>query len=235
MTGYKTSTNRTGQTINPRYSTTLRFNFSQPLLKNFGSKMSRREILVAKNNLGVSDETLRKTLMDTVYSVESAYWNLVYSIENLEVRKQSLQLAKDLLEKNQRSVEVGTLAPMEVLSAQAEVATREADLIQAEVQIKSNEDQMKQLLRFTEAEDKAVTAIFPRTSPPTSPGRSTSTRPSPTPSSTGPTSRSPASTSRPTGSTSATPRTRSCRSSTSTPRTTARASTGRSSSTRATP
>ena len=165
MSGYKTSTNRTGQTINPRYSTTLRFNFNQPLLKNFGSKMSRREILVAKNNLGVSDETLRKTLMDTVYSVESAYWNLVYSIENLEVRKQSLQLAKDLLEKNQRSVEVGTLAPMEVLSAQAEVATREADLIQAEVQIKSNEDQMKQLLRFTEAEDKAVTAILPKDKP----------------------------------------------------------------------
>jgi outer membrane protein TolC len=165
FTGYKTTTNRTGQTINPRYQTTLRFNFTQPLLKNFGSKVNRREILVARNNLGVSEEALRKTLMDTVYSVESAYWNLVYSIENLEVRKQSLQLARDLLEKNQRSVEVGTLAPMEVLSAQAEVATREADLIQAEVQIKSNEDQLKQLLRFTEAEDKAVTAILPKDKP----------------------------------------------------------------------
>jgi outer membrane protein TolC len=54
---------------------------------------------------------------------------------------------------------------MEVLSAQAEVATREADLIQAEVQIESNEDQMKQLLRFTEAEDKAVTAILPKDKP----------------------------------------------------------------------
>jgi outer membrane protein TolC len=165
FSGSKTSSNRTGQTINPRYSTTLRFNFTQPLLKNFGNKMSRREILVAKNNLGVSDETLRKTLQDTVYNVESAYWNLVYSIENLDVRRQSLQLAKDLLEKNQRSVEVGTLAPMEVLSAQAEVATREADLIQAETQIKNNEDQLKLLLRFTSAEDQAVTAILPKDKP----------------------------------------------------------------------
>jgi outer membrane protein TolC len=103
--------------------------------------------------------------MDTVYSVESAYWNLVYSIENLEVRKQSLALAKDLLEKNQRSVEVGTLAPMEVLSARAEVATREADLIQAETQIKSNEDQLKLLLNFNLDEEKAIAAILPKDKP----------------------------------------------------------------------
>ena len=165
FTGYKTTTNRTGQTINPRYGTTLRFNFSQPLLRNFGFKMSRREILVAMNNLGVSEENLKRTLTDTVYNVESAYWNLVYSIENLDVRRQSLQLAKDLLEKNQRSVEVGTLAPMEVLSARAEVATREADLIQAETQIKSNEDQLKLLLNIVGEEDRNVTALLPKDKP----------------------------------------------------------------------
>ena len=163
--GYRTTTNRRGTTIDPRYSTTLSFRLTQPLLRNFGFKMARREIIVAANNLGISEESLKKTLMDTVYSVESAYWNLVYSIENLEVRKQSLALAKDLLEKNQRSVEVGTLAPMEVLSARAEVATREADLIQAETQIKSNEDQLKLLLNFAGDEDKAISAILPKDKP----------------------------------------------------------------------
>jgi outer membrane protein TolC len=163
--GSRTTVNTRGITINPRYGTTLSFNLSQPLLRNFGLKISRREILVANNNLGVSEETLRSTLMSTVYNVESAYWNLVYSIENLTVRQQSLQLAKDLLEKNQRSVEVGTLAPMEVLSAQAEVATREADLIQAETQIQSNEDQLRLLLGITGAEDKAVTSLTPRDKP----------------------------------------------------------------------
>jgi len=165
FTGYRTTTNRRGTTIDPRFGTTMRFNFSQPLLRNFGFKMSRREILVAMNSLGVSEETLKKTLTDTVYNVESAYWNLVYSIENLDVRRQSLQLAKDLLEKNQRSVEIGTLAPMEVLSARAEVATREADLIQAETQIKSNEDQLKLLLNIVGDEDKKVTALLPKDKP----------------------------------------------------------------------
>jgi outer membrane protein TolC len=165
FTGYRSTTNRTGNTINPRYGTTLRFQLTQPLLKNFGLRTNRREILVATNSLGVSGESLKRTLMDTVYDVESAYWNLVYSIENLEVRRQSLALAKDLLEKNQRSVEVGTLAPMEVLSARAEVATREADLIQAETQIKSNEDQMKSLLRFTGDEDRTISAILPKDKP----------------------------------------------------------------------
>ncbi len=165
FTGSRTTANTRGITIDPRYGTTLSFNLTQPLLRSFGTKISRREILVANNNLGVSEETLRNTLMSTVYNVESAYWNLVYSIENLSVRQQSLQLAKDLLEKNQRSVEVGTLAPMEVLSAQAEVATREADLIQAETQIQSNEDQLKLLLGITGEQDKAVASLAPKDKP----------------------------------------------------------------------
>lgn len=165
FTGNKNASNQRGQTINPRYGTSLSFNLTQPLLRNFGFKINRQEILIARNNLGVSEENLKATLMTTVYNVESAYWNLVYSIENLDVRRQSLKLAQDLLEKNQRSVEVGTLAPIEVLSAQAEVATREADLIQAETQIKSNEDQLKLLLHITGEEDKAVTALVPKDKP----------------------------------------------------------------------
>jgi outer membrane protein TolC len=165
FTGYRTTTNQRGITIDPRFGTTLSFQLTQPLLKNFGLKLNRREIMVAKNNFGVSEENLKNTLMTAVYNVESAYWNLVYSIENLDVRRQSLQLAKDLLEKNQRSVEVGTLAPMEVLSARAEVATREADLIQAETQIRSNEDQLKLLLNISEAEDQSYTALVPKDKP----------------------------------------------------------------------
>ena len=163
--GSRTTVNSRGITINPRYSTTLSFQLTQPLLRNFGPKVANQEILVAINNLGVSEENLRNTLMSTVYDVETAYWNLVYSIENLDVRRQSLKLAQDLLEKNQRSVEVGTLAPIEILSAQAEVATREADLIQAETQIKSTEDQLKLLIGIKGTEDKAITALVPKDKP----------------------------------------------------------------------
>ena len=161
----KNDSNRSFQTINPRYGSTLTFNFSQPLLKDFGWNISRREILIARNNLAISENQLEQTLMETIYSVEDAYWNLVYSIDNLEVKRWSLKLAQDLLDKNRRSVEVGQLAPIEVLSAQAEVATREADILQAEAQVKNNEDRLKMILNLSAEEEKTFTSILPKDKP----------------------------------------------------------------------
>jgi outer membrane protein TolC len=145
---YKENTNQKFQTINPRYGSTLSFDFTQPLLRDFGFKMSRREILVAQNNLDISETRFKQALLDAVYNVEEAYWNLVYSIENLNVKKQALELARDLLAKNKREVEVGTLAPIEILSAEAEVATREAEILQAEVMVENNEDRLKTVINI---------------------------------------------------------------------------------------
>ena len=161
----RNDSNRSFQTINPRYGSTLTFDFTQPLLKDFGWNISRQQILIARNNLAISESDLETALMTTLYQVEAAYWTLAYSIDNLEVGRQSLQLAKDLLEKNRRSVEVGQLAPIEILSAQAEVATREADILQAEAQVKNDEDQMKTLLNLSPEEDKAAASIIPKDRP----------------------------------------------------------------------
>lgn len=159
-------TNRTGTTINPRYSSTLQFEFSQPLLRNFGPKMSRREIIVAKNRLGMSEEDLKRTLQETIYSVEEAYWNLVYAMDNLKVSQQSLQLAQDLLEKNQRGVEVGTLAPIEIVSAQAQVASREADILAAEAEVKNMEDRLKNILNLAaDSPEAELIRIIPQDTP----------------------------------------------------------------------
>ncbi len=148
LDGYKNETNQSFQTINPRYGSTLTFSFSQPLLRNFGIKTTRRNIIIARNNLDISETQLKRALQQTVYNVEQAYWLLVGYIENLKVRKLSLKLAQDLLEKNKRSVEVGTLAPIEILSAQSAVASREADIIQAETQVKDSEDNLRILLNL---------------------------------------------------------------------------------------
>jgi outer membrane protein TolC len=145
-------TNRTGITINPSYRATLRFDFTQPLLRNFGYNLSRREIIVAKNNLNISEKDLQRSLQDTIYNVEEAYWRLVASIENLNVRQQSLKLAQDFLERQRRAVEIGTEAPIEILSARSEVATREADILAAEAEVKNSEDNLKVILNLT-AED----------------------------------------------------------------------------------
>jgi outer membrane protein TolC len=152
---YKIDSNQKFQTVNPRYGSTVSFNFAQPLLKNFGTKINRNEIIIARNNKDISDNQFKTMLMDTIYEVESAYWNLVHSIEDLKAKKQSLELARDLLEKNKREVEVGTLAPIEILSAESEVATREADILQAEVMIKNNEDQLKTVINLA-AEGKVT-------------------------------------------------------------------------------
>jgi outer membrane protein TolC len=146
--GYRSETTQRLQTINPRYSTTLTFAFNQPLLRNFGLKIARREIIIARNNLDISESQLKRVLQQTVYNVEEAYWNLVASIETLKVREQSLRLAQELLEKNKRAVEVGTLAPIEILSAESAVASRQADILQAQATVKDNEDRLKILLNL---------------------------------------------------------------------------------------
>lgn len=158
LDGYKTDTNRSFQSINPRYGSTLTLDFAQPLLRNFGFKMSRREIIIAQNNRDISLQDLKTSLQNTLYSVEEAYWNLVYSIELLKVREQSLKLARDLLEKNKRAVEIGTLAPIEILNAQATVATREADILDAQAQVLNNEDILKTIINL-EAEMKEAGSV----------------------------------------------------------------------------
>lgn len=157
LISYKNDTNQSFQIINPRYGSTLSFRFEQPLLKNFGFKTSRREIIIAQNNLNVSDSQFKSSLLMTVFDVEEAYWNLVFAVENLKVMNQSLELARDLLRKNRKEVEVGTLAPIEILTAEAEVATREADILQAGVAVENSEDTLKTMLNsFTDAESPLI-------------------------------------------------------------------------------
>ncbi|MCK4430589.1 MAG: TolC family protein [Candidatus Aminicenantes bacterium] len=162
---YKNDTNRKFQTINPRYGSNLSFSFSQPLLKNFGFKVTGKEIILARNNMEISENQLKIILLDTIYNVEEVYWNLVYSIENLKVKKQSLRLAQDLLTKNRREVEVGTLAPIEILSAQSEVATREADILQAEVLVRNNEDSLMTIINLAAEEKVDLVKIIPTEKP----------------------------------------------------------------------
>jgi outer membrane protein TolC len=166
MSNNKVDTTRTGTTINPSYRSTLRFDFTQPLLKNFGYKLSRREIIIAQNNLNISEKDLQRSLQDTIYSVEEAYWNLLASIEALKVSQQSLQLARDFLDRQKKAVEVGTEAPIEILTAQSEVASREADILAAEALVKNNEDSLKLITNLVaEDPDAELYRIIPQEMP----------------------------------------------------------------------
>lgn len=143
---YKNETNARFQTINPRYGSTLSFTLTQPLLKDFGPKIGERGILIARVDRDLAESDLRTALLDIVRSVEDAYWELVYSIEALGVRRQSLKLAEDLLDKSQKEAVIGTMAPKEVISARAEVAARRAEIYEAESRVKDYADILKNLL-----------------------------------------------------------------------------------------
>lgn len=162
---YRNETNRSFQTINPRFGSTLTFDLAQPLLRDFGFKMARREILVAKNDLEVSENRLRQALVDTVFEVEEAYWELVYSREYLKVQEESLNLAKDLLAKNEAELEAGIIPPIDLLNARAEVASRQADILQAKAQVKNSQDTLRTLLNLSGDEGAPLPVVVPSETP----------------------------------------------------------------------
>jgi outer membrane protein TolC len=157
--------NQLFQSYNPSYTSRLNFVLTQPLLKNFGWMVSRREIIIAEYNFESSRSQFKNVLIDTIYSVEEAYWNLVYSIENLKTLGQALESGRDLLSKTKREVQVGTKAPIEVLNAEATVARREADILQAEALVKRNQDMLRTLLNLGVDPSAAGQTLVPADKP----------------------------------------------------------------------
>ena len=120
--------NNTRTDYNPYTLGNLGLTVTQPLLQGFGAANNRRFITIAKNNLKISEEVFRQQVIDTLASVVRLYWDLVSLNEDVRVKQQALTLAQKLYEDNKAQVEVGTLAPIEVKRAQAEVARSRQEL-----------------------------------------------------------------------------------------------------------
>jgi outer membrane protein TolC len=142
----KSDTNSVFTTFNPAYTSFFSLNLTQPLLRNFKLDSSREQIRVAKKNRAISDVQFRQTVINTVASTKQGYYDLIAAIDNLDAQQKSFELAKKLLNENQIKVRVGTLAPLDVVSAQAEVASREEGVIRAEATILDTEDVLKRLI-----------------------------------------------------------------------------------------
>ncbi len=139
---------------NPYYNSGLNFSLTQPLLKNFGTSVTKYNIYVAINNEQQSVFALRQNIIDLIYSVEQAYWDLVYAYQNLGVQQKSVQLARDLLKQNEAQVRVGVSAPMDILTAQAEVAARESDLLSAQNTVEIMDKNLRVILNLNELKAK---------------------------------------------------------------------------------
>lgn len=135
-------------TFNPVYNSGLNFSFTQPLLRDFGRPTFERQLLIAQNqSLGSTQEFTRQVIA-TLQQVTDAYWSLVEAREQLEVARQSLGLATELHERNRIQVEVGTLAPLELVQSEAAIATREEDIIRSQQAVGDAEDGLRQLLNL---------------------------------------------------------------------------------------
>ena len=140
------STSNFFTSFNPSVRSTVSFNYSQPLLRNFKIDNARQQLLISTKNREISDVQLRETIVSTVRQVKNAYWQLSYAIASLAVQQQSLELAKESLRNNQIRVEVGTMAPIDIVEAQAEVARNEETVIVAESNIEEAEDGLRALI-----------------------------------------------------------------------------------------
>jgi len=152
----RNKTNSSFSSVNPALNSTLTFSLSQPLLKGFGSLATKKDIYIAVNNLKKSKLQLKSKIIDLIYSTEEAYWNLVYAYQNLEAKKKSLEEAKKFLKQNKRKVEIGTSAPIDILSAKAEVATRESDIVSAEQTIQTQEELLKYIIN---SKNKSISIV----------------------------------------------------------------------------
>ena len=127
--------------LSPQLNSSLRLTFTQHLLQGLGISNNRRLIVIARNNREISDVAFRLQVTTTVSQIEDIYWDLVSGYENVRVNEQAVDQAKRLLADNQKQVQIGTLAPIEVVRAQSQLATSNQSLIVARTNL-----QLQQLL-----------------------------------------------------------------------------------------
>jgi HAE1 family hydrophobic/amphiphilic exporter-1 len=131
--------------LSPQYNPQLSFNFTQPLFRNFKIDNNRRQIKIAKKSLDLSDAQFRQRAIEIISSVQQAYWDLALAIRNEDVARESVKLAETQLNNNKRQVEVGTLAPIDVVSAATSLESRRQAVFQAMNAVAQAENQLKAL------------------------------------------------------------------------------------------
>lgn len=148
-----------------QYSTGLTLSVGHALLKGRGTDVNRTAIIVAQKQREISVSDLRAKIIDVVSRIKTTYWRLIYVRGDLEAKRLSLQLAYDLVRINEAQVNVGTLAPIEILQAQATAASREVDIISAEQTVRDVEDELKQLLNISDDDPAWEASIVPTDTP----------------------------------------------------------------------
>jgi len=135
------TTNSPTSLLTPDLGSNFQFKITQNLLQGFGALPNTRFIRIARNNREISDVAFRLQIITTTDQIENMYWDLVYAFENVRVQQEALTYAQKALDDSKRQAQVGTVPPIQVVSAQSTVATDQQNLIVAQ-----NNLQLQQLL-----------------------------------------------------------------------------------------
>lgn len=134
--------------INPSYNSSFGFTLTQPILKNFGLEIAKKQEIKAIYNFNSSLSNFKSKIETKIKEVEEAYWDLYFYYNDLKVKEEALNLAKEFYAITKRRIEVGLEAPLNIHSAEAGVATREEAIIQSKGLYKMAQDRLRQLLHL---------------------------------------------------------------------------------------
>ena len=129
--------------FNPTFNTNWAAQYTQPLMRGFKIDSTRQQLGVTKLNRDISDVQLRATIANTLSNVRNTYWDYVFAKQSVEVAQQSVALAERLVQDNQTRVQVGTMAPIDVVQAQAQAATQRQNLVVAQSSVRTTELALK--------------------------------------------------------------------------------------------
>ena len=132
--------------LNPQYNTALNVQIRQPVLRNFSIDETRRRIRIASRALDLSDSQFRQKAIDIIARVQRSYWDLVFALRDVQIQRESVQLAKTQLAQNQRMVNEGSLAPIELVSVELELEKRSETVLTAIEAVTRAENALKQLM-----------------------------------------------------------------------------------------
>ena len=145
-TNARETTNATNSNCSPCFSSGLTGAFTQPLWRNFRIDNTRAQIRTNEISQDIAEINLSAQEVSILAQVRNAYWELVYAREAVVAAQRSLELAQKLVADNRARVEIGTMAPIDVVQAQAEEASRRQQLVTAQATLRNNELALKRLI-----------------------------------------------------------------------------------------
>jgi len=153
----KSSTNSSFNFFNPYFSSTLNFQFTQPLLRNAGVFANTAPLVIARRTLLQSRASFVAQVNDAIFQVVTQYWAVVQARGSLQVEQESLSLAEASYQRDKRALELGALPPLDIYRSQSEVAARRLQAIQGQYTLKQTEDNLR--LTIGANQDSSIHAL----------------------------------------------------------------------------